>query len=250
MFGIRTHHRRVRECAVCRSLFYGHDERLCPHCIQQLPYTHFWQQPESALVRGAAEAFHGAQWVLPLCFYSQTGHMRHLVWMMKYQGRLDVAYALGQLYARTLKDAGVAITFDAIVPVPIHWRKLVQRGYNQCTLFARGIASLWGIPVVPALRRRKHGKSQTTCSSPDARRGNVRGSFAFNPKCNLSPGAHVLVVDDVLTTGATMDECVAVLQQQGLTYSIGSLAVAPGLCRGMLDAAPHAPLDPDLFPPL
>jgi ComF family protein len=101
--------------------------------------------------------------------------------------------------------------FDAIVPVPLHWRKRWQRGFNQSELLARGISRKWGLPVVRGLRRLRYTVTQTGLSS-SARRKNVAAVFA--PRKSLN-GQRILLIDDVLTTGSTAAACAAALYRAG-----------------------------------
>jgi ComF family protein len=101
--------------------------------------------------------------------------------------------------------------FDAIVPVPLHWRKRWQRGFNQSGLLATGIARKWGLPVVNALRRRRFTSAQAGLSNTE-RRKNVAAAFASRRKL---VGQHILLIDDVLTTGSTAAACARVLRAAG-----------------------------------
>jgi ComF family protein len=100
---------------------------------------------------------------------------------------------------------------DCVVPVPLHWRRRWERGFNQAELLARGIARKWHIPLVRVLRRMRHTPTQTSLSNT-ARRKNVAAAFACR---RAVVGRRILLVDDVLTTGATAAACAAALRRSG-----------------------------------
>jgi len=104
-------------------------------------------------------------------------------------------------------------TFDVIVPMPLHWTKLWSRGFNQAELLAREVAQTWNVPVRNLVRRRKATAVQAGLTN-SKRRLNVQGAFQIRSKARLD-GKHVLLVDDVLTTGATASACARVLKRAG-----------------------------------
>jgi ComF family protein len=113
--------------------------------------------------------------------------------------------------------------FDAIVPVPLHWRKQWDRGFNQSELLARHIAGTRGAPMVRALRRKRFTDTQAGLASAGRRR-NVSGAFAVKPDFDLQ-GKRILLIDDVMTTGATASACAAALKRAG-AKSVSLLTLA------------------------
>jgi ComF family protein len=142
------------------------------------------------------------------CFGSYEGRLREWIHLYKYGRVKSMAKPLVELLAAALPRTQ---RFDVVTPVPLHWRRRWQRGFNQSELLAGGIARKWGVPVVRALRRRKHTPTQTGLSH-SARRKNVAAVFAS--RCSMS-GQRILLIDDVLTTGATGAACAAVLRRAG-----------------------------------
>jgi ComF family protein len=104
--------------------------------------------------------------------------------------------------------------FDVIVPMPLHWRKRLERGFNQSELLARVLSRRTGIPVLNALERRKPTAPQAGLTRAQ-RRSNVAGAFEASRRRDRIDGRHVLLIDDVLTTGATASACAAVLKRAG-----------------------------------
>ncbi len=139
---------------------------------------------------------------------------RDLVHRLKYGDRLDLATAMGQWMARAgralLEDA------DAVVPVPLHWRRLWGRRFNQAAALARVVAADAGVPLLTAALRRARATSQQVGLSRSARAVNVQGAFAVTPVGKAAiHGKRLVLVDDVLTSGATVDACTRVLLRAG-----------------------------------
>ncbi len=138
------------------------------------------------------------------------GTLRELIHLFKYGRIRPLAGPLGELLALALpRDQ----SFDAVVPVPLHWRRRWQRGFNQSELLAAAAARRYGIPVLRALRRGRATASQAGLSN-SRRRANVTGAFLVRRGQDVR-GRRILLVDDVLTTGATASACAAALKQAG-----------------------------------
>jgi ComF family protein len=142
---------------------------------------------------------------------------------MKYYGRPDVARMMGATAARRFSENGFFYDIDAVVPVPLSRRRQWQRGYNQSTEIAHGVADVTGLPVLGhVLRRTTFHQSQTHLGAQD-RRENVEGAFALRD-AEAIRGKHLLIVDDVVTTGSTIMACGnELLRAEGVRLSILSL---------------------------
>lgn len=148
------------------------------------------------------------------CLASYEGPFRQLIHLFKY-GRLQpLRHPLSRMLAAALpRDA----RFDAVTSVPLHWRRRYHRGFNQSELLARGIAQIWGAPYRPMLRRVRPTASQAALTNA-RRRTNIAGAFRLRRSLLGGvpvAGHHVLLVDDVMTTGATARACAAVLRRAG-----------------------------------
>jgi len=142
------------------------------------------------------------------CFGSYEGVLRELIHLYKYGRIKTLARPLGALLAAALpRDE----RFDAVTPVPLHWRRQWQRGFNQSELLARAIARRCGIPVIHALKRVRPTLAQAGLSNT-GRRQNV--AAAFHPRREV-PGKRILLVDDVMTTGSTAAACALALKRAG-----------------------------------
>ncbi len=146
-------------------------------------------------------------------FGSYEGTLRSLIHLFKYGGVTTLAQPFGRLLGQVLpRDQ----RFDAVVPMPMHWRKRWQRGFNQAELLSREIARRWNIPVVKAVRRKRMGLAQAGLTNAQ-RRKNVAG--VFEPKSGKPlQGKRVVLVDDVFTTGATASACARALKRAGAAH--------------------------------
>jgi ComF family protein len=140
--------------------------------------------------------------------YEET--LRKLIHLFKYNQVKPLARPLGALIARAIPREH---RFDLIVPMPLHWKKRWSRGYNQSELLAKEVSRRWGVPVAKIVRRVKPTAPQAGLTN-SKRRLNVRGAF----KSQNVKGLRVLLIDDVLTTGATASACASVLKRAGASH--------------------------------
>jgi len=160
-------------------------------------------------------------------FFKKGGMVQTLVHKLKYQNAPFIGYELGKLLGFDLRENDDYFKIpDLIMPVPLHWKKEKRRGYNQSTHFARGIAEVLEKPIDTSNLYRKIHTSTQTKKSRYNRWENVSEVFGLK-KTDLIAAKHVLLVDDVITTGATLEACGQILlQQTDVTISIATLAVA------------------------
>jgi len=144
------------------------------------------------------------------CFGSYEGILREWIHLYKYGRVKTMVRPLGELLAAALPRGE---QWDAVVPVPLHWRRRWHRGFNQSELLARAIARRCGIPVIKALKRVRYTPTQTGLSNT-GRRQNVAAAFGSARRRPVS-GSRILLVDDVMTTGSTAAACAAVLRRAG-----------------------------------
>jgi len=145
------------------------------------------------------------------CFGAYEGVLRDLIHLYKYGRVQTLSLPLADFLAAALP---LEERFDAVTPVPLHWRKQWQRGFNQAEFLARAIARRRGVPVVRALRRARFTQTQAGLSNT-ARRGNVAGAFRCRRAAKTLAGRSVLLIDDVMTTGSTAAACARALKQAG-----------------------------------
>jgi len=154
--------------------------------------------------------------------YGETA--REALHAFKFAGKRSLAAPLAELLAELGPAALPAGPPDLIVPVPLHPRRERERGFNQALLLARRVGRAWNLPVRSDVLRRTAATPPQTELGVEARRANVRGAFALR-RPELVAGRHIMVVDDVFTTGATVGECARCLRQAGAA-TVGILTVA------------------------
>ena len=150
--------------------------------------------------------------------------VREALHAFKFGGRRALAAPLGDLLAEAVQGGLPLGLPDLLVPVPLHPRRERERGFNQSSLVARRLGRAWGRPVRDDILSRVVATPSQTALDAAARWANVRGAFRLR-RPELIAGRHVVVVDDILTTGATLSECVRTLQQMGAA-TVGALTVA------------------------
>lgn len=214
-------------CAVCGNVLEECEEVLCMKCDIGLPRTDYHRQPDNRMERelwGKMPLVRASAYF----FYQHGGTYARILHLLKYNGRKDYAFILGKRVAAELLPSGFFEGMDVILPVPLHPRKQQSRGYNQSECFAQGLSAVTGIPVeAKAVTRDKDTESQTHKSVME-RQENVAGIFTLH-RPEAFTGKHVLIVDDVFTTGATVTACADALEGvEGLRISVLTLALAGG----------------------
>lgn len=209
-------------CAGCWSTMTFFAAPWCARC--GLPFAH--PMGEGALCGSCARD--KPSWDRARAVMRYDKHSRHLVLSLKHGDRTHLARALGSWMRRAGGD--VLDGADLILPVPLHWTRLFARRYNQAGLLAHAIHAAGGPPVAPDwLVRRRRTPSQGRLG-PLARARNVRGAFALRRGRSVK-GRRLVIVDDVLTTGATVEECARVLRREGAAF-VGVLTLARALRAG------------------
>jgi ComF family protein len=214
-----------RLCVLCKEPLMANDEQLCLQCLCGLPRTNFFYEAENPVARLFAGKV-ALENATALFHYEKGGNVQRLVYAFKYYGNKELAYRLGRQAAQALKTHTAYRLVDFLIPVPLHPKRRRKRGYNQSEYLCRGLASVLHIPVRPAsLQRRTKTATQTNRSIFDRWR-NMQEVFALNDAESLR-GRHVLLVDDVVTSGSTLLSCAeALLAIPGVRVSVLALACA------------------------
>ncbi|WP_107038964.1 ComF family protein [Brumimicrobium mesophilum] len=213
-------------CVVCGEELNQKSEHFCFSCEEDLHFTYFEKYDDYSI---ADQVFWGRlkiENVYSLLYYEGPTSTREILHDIKYNEGTDLAHFMGRMMGNRLKSHPKYADINAIVPIPIHSKKEFSRGYNQSLLIANGVSEELGIPVVDALQRKTHDESQTR-KSKDERYQNVKGKFALKEK-KLQDYNHILIVDDVLTTGSTLEFASRAIFEGGgnVKVSLGTLAVA------------------------
>ncbi|HHH50101.1 MAG TPA: ComF family protein [Saprospiraceae bacterium] len=214
-----------RLCLACGKNTPQKKELICISCQYHLPKTKFHLEKENKFTQrflGRLELQSGAA----LYYFTKGGRTQHLIHQLKYKGKREVGVMLGQHYGELLKDSPHFKDIDLIVPVPMHPKKEHMRGYNQSTQFAKGLSETMEKPYYKkALKKITHTISQTKKTRFE-RLQNVINTFEVN-QVNALKRKHVLLVDDVLTTGATLEACgLKILEVEDTKLSMLTIAIA------------------------
>lgn len=213
-----------RLCSACSNVLLKNESTLCLMCQFTLPKTNyhfdienpvfqvFWGRVE---VKMAASYYH----------FSQRSRVQHLLHQLKYKGVKDVGLLVGDLYGKELIQSENFLHIDFVVPIPLHKKKLKKRGYNQSEYFARGLASSMEIAMNHTDLIRLNDSSTQTRKSRIQRWDNVAEIFDLKENSKLK-GKSILLVDDVITTGATMEAAIQVLNKNECKVWVATIASA------------------------
>lgn len=203
-----------RLCVICGRRLLPSQPLLCSHCTLHLPVTNYYLSP---LDNPMARLFWGLfpiERASALFFYEPKASTRELIYDLKYRGYPMIGEEMGALIARHYQPAGFFEGVDAIIPVPLTRRRRWQRGYNQSEMLARGIREVTGLPILTDVLKRTSFKGSQTKKNQWERRENVDGVFRLVRPDDIR-GKHILLIDDIITTGATIVACADELCKAG-----------------------------------
>lgn len=214
-------------CLACEHHLTLEKNNICSTCLASIrPIT-----PEDGLYRekltelrsrgnvsGLASAFH----------FEKDGTLQTLIHHLKYDDMPEIGVELGKFVGTTLRSMLGDAAIGGLVPVPLHPAKERERGYNQSEFICKGISKVTGLKVFPhVLRRTRHTQTQTRLNAQE-RKENVADAFALDSRyARLVNGATFLIVDDIITTGATIDECARVLKENGAARVLAASVAVP-----------------------
>ena len=198
-----------RYCKVCGQRLMQSEQHLCLGCLLDIPRTHYEQNPNNLLIQ------HFMEWpevvrATAYFYYYKEGKYSSLIHHLKYHDHPEVGTYLGRLAANELQASEFFDGIDLIIPVPLSKKKFRKRGYNQCDYIARGISEITGITLCTNCIERVVDTDTQTRKSRRERWKNTEGIFRItNPE--VLKGKHILIVDDVATTGSTLHACISTL---------------------------------------
>ena len=213
-------------CKVCGHRLDPSENELCITCFLNMPRLYYRKDminptekmllTEKSLVRAAS-----------LMQYSKESDYRNILFHLKYWHHPKVGTWLASIAAMELKEKGFFDGIDCIVPLPLTWRKEMRRGYNQCTFIAKGIRRVTGLPIISRALKRETEKTHQAGLGKYQRWKNAQDLFKVID-ASLLAGKHVLIIDDVITTGATLCSLIDVMEQSipDLKVSVFTLAIA------------------------
>jgi ComF family protein len=212
-------------CAACRASLMANEELICINCRYTLPFTNFHLQPDNIVAR----QFWGKiplESAYALYYFTKGGKVQNLMHQFKYRGMRQIGNLLGNIAGDQLNKNDVFNTVDIIIPVPLHKKRMRQRGFNQSTCYAEGLAQKLNAVVEDNNLVRVIATETQTHKSRFARFENMQEVFTIlNPERLINK--HVLLVDDIITTGSTLEACgMQLLKIEGLKLSIATIAYA------------------------
>jgi len=212
-------------CYTCYNQLLDFEQHVCTHCRHQLPITNFHHNEDDTIKKalyGRAKIEHATA----LFHFEKKGIVQQLIHNLKYRGYQDIGVFLGQWLGNELKHSAAYNDIDMVIPVPLHKKKLKSRGYNQVAQFA--------IEIAKALDAQYNDKSLIKISNTQSQvhkkrlaRWQIHNEHFSLSNAELITQKHILLVDDLITTGATLESCISVLNKaENVKISIATMAIA------------------------
>jgi ComF family protein len=210
-------------CAGCGNDVIDHSQLLCLDCLHDLPFTNFESfsnNPIEKIFWGRVNVISAAS----LLYFTKNSSLQNIMHQFKYKGKKEIGFYFGKMMGKALMESSRFESIDAIIPLPLFISKEKRRGYNQATILCEGISDSMNVEVLKdAVIRSVETETQTKKSRID-RWLNIDGKFELKNQ-NTLVNKHVLLVDDIITTGATLEACAAVMNNiNGIQISIATLA--------------------------
>ena len=227
-----------RRCIMCGNRLTVKEKSICTPCYLHLPFTNYHTVEHSPLEKIFWEQFPIER--ATSFFHYDGNEARHIIHSLKYNNHPDVGYNLSKIYAKELQEYGFFKDIDCIIPVPLHWKRRMKRHYNQSFYIAKGISKVTGIPIYNNVVKRIINNPSQTRMNNSERQNNVDSVFLLKNK-HIIANKHILLVDDVTTTGATITSCAKELSKAPntrisvLTLALGGKAPIPALKEEYID---------------
>ena len=210
-------------CLGCANDLLRKEDLLCTACFAQLPFTNFFEHspnPIEKIFYGRLSIEHAAANL----FFTKDSLLQQLMIQLKYRGNKDAGYYLGKLMGLSLNKSVFYQHIDAMIPLPLNAKKEFKRGYNQAQIICEGIATVWKKPILTNIVERPVFTETQTHENRIQRWKNMEGVFSIADSESLK-NKHVLLVDDVITTGATLESCgTEILKVPSTKLSIATVA--------------------------
>ena len=205
-----------RVCVVCGRALMPCERHICIECLADLPLTRLAsipRNPMADLYNAKIEA-KSYQYATALFYYSSDSPYRKITQALKYHRDFGAGKMFSRMLGEEMKGSAIFEDVDLVIPVPLHWTRKYKRGYNQADIIAKDLASTLGARLdTKALKRTRRTGSQVRLTGEERER-NVSGAFKVRRKENIAGRRHVLIVDDVYTTGATLAACAEAIRQE------------------------------------
>lgn len=203
-------------CAECDRVLMGDEELLCLHCKMNLPVTNHHLDASNPILLQLGNAA-SVDFAFSYLKYGKKNITRQLIHDLKFRDKPNAGFVLGRWFAEHIEEYVRQERIEIIVPIPLHFSRWLKRGYNQSEIVSRGMNEILRLPINNfSLRRRKQSKSQAKRDKLD-RWQSAMGTYYIHKPESLR-GKRVLLVDDVITTGATITAAVETLKNAGVAY--------------------------------
>lgn len=214
-----------RQCLACGNSLVRGEEAICTFCMLEMPQTDYHKDRGNPLERRISYRI-PVRYAMALFKFSKSGRVQNLLHQLKYKNHPEIGIMLGRVYGEKMINSGLSDAFEVIIPVPLHSSRRRKRGYNQSAKFAEGLSEKLNIPFTDeVLTRRTRTETQTRKTKLN-RWENMKGVFEVNTPVRVA-GKKILLVDDVITTGSTLEACaLALLDSQCSELSIACIAEA------------------------
>jgi ComF family protein len=213
------------QCVACGENLVKGEETICTNCLLELPETGHHLHNDNALLNRMAYRI-PIKYGMACYRFTKNGRVQRLLHALKYKGRPEIGTRLGRVFGEKLVEAGIYHGFDLILPVPLHISRLRKRGYNQSAKFGEGLAEKLMIPCADFAITRVQKTDTQTNKSRVSRWENIANMFSVAIP-EMVKGKSILLVDDVITTGATIEACANALLAAGTReLSIACIAEA------------------------
>lgn len=212
-------------CINCHQSLVLNERHLCLRCQLELPETQYHLQKDNGIEKSlwGKIPFERA---FSFLYFNQAGITQKILHELKYKGNEDLAVFLGKIYGQRLLASQAANNLDGIMAIPLHPIKFRKRGYNQSQAFSFGLSEVLGIPDLSSMLLRNKNTETQTQKSRFERWDNVKNVFKLKNPETLN-NKHILIVDDVITTGATIESCIKeIIEKSDCKLSIASIAHA------------------------
>ena len=214
-----------RVCQGCGDILVRNEEIVCLGCLSDMAYTNYHLEPANALEKELWGRCY-VERAAAMCYYRRGSRIQKMIHRLKYYGVRNIGNYLGRMYGRKLAESSFIQGVDLVIPVPLHPSRIRKRGFNQSEIIARGLAEELNLPLETGILKRIAKSATQTRKSRVERWENVEGIFSVSIP-DLLKGKHILLVDDVITTGSTVESCVNSMKDiEELKISVVALATA------------------------
>lgn len=212
-----------RLCVVCGERLSPTERSICSVCMLHLPRTTYQFSPDDNPMAQLFWHLTPVERAAALLYYEPHSELARIIYDLKYHDRPDIGEDMGRLMANEMQLAHFFDGIDVLLPVPLSRKRLRQRGYNQSEQLAIGVNEITHLPIINKALRRKHFVRSQTHLSRHERQENVEDMFELRDSSQLE-GKHVLLIDDICTTGATLIACIDALRNiPGIRLSVLTL---------------------------